>query len=42
MKSGWKRPRSWEHEFSFEDTQKAFNFVIDNKQGVVKTVIRMG
>ncbi len=30
------------HEFSFEDTQKAFDFVIDNKEEVVKAVIRMG
>ncbi|WP_047171596.1 zinc-binding dehydrogenase [Paenibacillus borealis] len=30
------------HEFNFEDTQKAFDFVIDNKEDVVKAVIRMG
>ncbi|MEK5034681.1 NAD(P)-dependent alcohol dehydrogenase [Paenibacillus sp. FSL R7-0302] len=30
------------HEFEFEDTQKAFDYVIDNKEDVVKAVIRMG
>ncbi|WP_238655505.1 NAD(P)-dependent alcohol dehydrogenase [Paenibacillus piscarius] len=30
------------HEFEFEDTQKAFDFVIHNKEDVVKAVIKMG
>lgn len=30
------------HEFNFEDTQKAFDFVINNKEDVVKAVIKMG
>ncbi|CAM4348785.1 NAD(P)-dependent alcohol dehydrogenase [Paenibacillus typhae] len=30
------------HEFSFEESQKAFDFVIDNKEEVVKAVIKMG
>lgn len=29
------------HEFEFEDTQKAFDFVIHNKEDVVKAVIKM-
>ena len=29
------------HEFAFEDTTKAFDFVINNKSDVVKAVIRM-
>lgn len=30
------------HEFEFEDTQRAFDYVIDNKEDVVKAVIKMG
>lgn len=30
------------HEFNFEETQQAFDYVIDNKEDVVKAVIRMG
>lgn len=30
------------HEFAFEDSQKAFDFVIQNKNDVVKAVITMG
>ncbi|MEK3795988.1 NAD(P)-dependent alcohol dehydrogenase [Paenibacillus sp. FSL R7-0204] len=30
------------HEFHFEETQQAFNYVIDNKEDVVKAVIKMG
>ncbi|WP_042203176.1 NAD(P)-dependent alcohol dehydrogenase [Paenibacillus camerounensis] len=30
------------HEFSFEESQKAFDYVIDNKEEVVKAVIKMG
>ncbi|MBP2113338.1 NAD(P)-dependent alcohol dehydrogenase [Paenibacillus silagei] len=30
------------HEFDFEETQQAFDYVINNKEDVVKAVIRMG
>ncbi len=30
------------HEFDFEDTDKAFDYVINNKQDVVKAVIKIG
>jgi L-iditol 2-dehydrogenase len=30
------------HEFDFEDTAKAFDFVINNKNDVVKAVIKIG
>ncbi|MEK4518484.1 NAD(P)-dependent alcohol dehydrogenase [Paenibacillus sp. FSL H8-0122] len=30
------------HEFNFAETQQAFDYVIDNKEDVVKAVIRMG
>ncbi|ETT61930.1 theronine dehydrogenase-like Zn-dependent dehydrogenase [Paenibacillus sp. FSL R7-277] len=30
------------HEFGFEETQQAFDYVINNKEDVVKAVIRMG
>lgn len=30
------------HEFDFEDTKKAFDFVIENKADVVKAVIKIG
>ena len=29
------------HEFAFEDSSKAFDFVIDNKNDVVKAVIKI-